>query len=166
MSLIHDDTSIRMSIPGSWTLRIQSVPPSGNVTKRMHWGQYAKLMQTWYYLIRGAEGFLDISRPTGKRWILIVRYGRGHLDRDNLYTSVKPVIDVLRPPREEDGIYKSGPKIGKPWHRSRIGHALILEDDEKHLELKVMNAPLPKGEKPFLSIRISDTPPLHGFMVE
>ncbi len=157
MSLL-EDIPIRSSQPGAWTLRINQVPPSGNVVKRMHWTVYTQLLRDWFYLIRSAEGFATISRPKGKRYLEIIRYGKRALDRQNLWFSMKPVVDVLRPAKEESGIYKSGKRKGEPWHRSRIGHGLILEDDEKHLEDHVSNGILNPGESPYLVIRISDFP--------
>jgi hypothetical protein len=156
MSLIFDDTPVRPDQKGAWGLSVPLVAPSGNVTKRMFWATYSKLMSDWYYAIRAAPGFLDISRPTGKRWLTIVRYGLRPLDRANLYQSAKPIEDVLRPPRTDSGVYKSGPKRGQSWQRHRIGHGLILEDDDKHVELKVINGALTKGQKPYTTITISD----------
>jgi len=158
MSLMTDDTPMRLSEPGQWTLTIQAVPPSANVLRHMHWANYAKHMKDWYYLVRGSGCFLDISRPLAKRFVLIVRYGRKALDRDNLYSSMKPVVDVLKPEKHESGVWKSGPHKGKAWDRSRIGHGLILEDDEDHLDLKVLNGKLERGKKPYTTITISDTP--------
>jgi len=157
MSLIHDDTPIRKSTKGTWALVINRVPPSGNVLRHMHWSAYTKLMEEWFGLVRAAKGFLDISRPTGKRWVLIVRHGKRPLDRDNLYSAMKPVVDILRPPRHNEGTHKTGPKAGQAWSKDRIGHGLILEDDEKVLELKVQNGVLEKGQEPYTTIIISDS---------
>jgi hypothetical protein len=157
MGLAYDDTPVRDAASGCWTLRIPDVPPSANVTRHMHWSQYSKLMSAWFMMVRCADGFLDISRPTGKRWITIVRYGKRALDRDNVYSAMKPVVDILRPPKDEHGVY--GPKCkkaGQPWRKFRIGHGLILEDDETNLELIVRNGELPKGVKPYTTITISD----------
>ena len=158
MSLMTDDTPMRLSQPGQWTMVIQAVPPSVNILRTYHWATYRKHMENWYYLIRGAQGFLDISRPLGKRYITIIRFGKRALDRDNVYGAMKPVIDVLKPEKHESGVWKSGPHKGKAWDRSRIGHGLILEDDEDHLDLKVLNGKLERGKKPYTTITISDTP--------
>lgn len=157
MSLIHDDIPVRGSTKGTWALVINEVPPSGNVIKHMHWAVYSKLMDRWFFLVRCAKGFLDISRPTGKRWVLIIRHGKRPLDRDNLYTAMKPVVDILRPPSYKCGVHKSGKKKDQPWEKTRIGHGLILEDDEKVLELKAINGKLEKGQDPYTTIVISDS---------
>lgn len=157
MSLIHGDHVDRTSFKGSWTLTIQRVPVSANVSRDRHWGHRLAALKEWFYLVRAAEGFLEISRPTGKRWVLIVRHGKSPLDRDNLWASVKPIVDVLRPPRHDEGVHKTGAKKGEFWSRDRMGHGLILEDDDAHLDLKVINGPLGKGETPYTTIRISDS---------
>ena len=141
---------------GTWRLSIPQVPKSGNILLRMHWARYHQVLLEWFYLVRGADGFLDITRPSGKRWVTILRHGIKKLDRDNLYSSVKVVVDVLRPSKHESGIYKGGAKSGQPWVRDRIGHGLILDDDDDHLRLEVKNAPLPNGRKPYLEVFISD----------
>ena len=143
---------------GTWRLVIPQVPKSGNILLRMHWGRYHQMLSEWWYLLRSADGFLDVTQPQGKRFVTIVRHATRKLDRDNLHSAMKPVIDVLRPAKHESGVYKGGCKAGQTWTRERIGHGLILEDDEEHLDLKVKNAPLLKGQKPFLEIFISDHP--------
>lgn len=159
MSLMTDDTPIRMSSKGTWTLRIPAIPKSGNILRHLHWASYSKIMQDWWMMVRAADGFLDVTRPTGKRYVLIVRYSRGKLDRDNGYSAVKPVVDVLKPQREESGVWKTGKRKGQPWHRTRLGHGLILEDDDDHLELKVRNGALANWkDKPYTTITISDFP--------
>lgn len=161
MTLLSCDPPVRTAAKGTWTITIDRVPPSGNVTMRMHWQRYRKLLHDWYYLIRSAPGFVNISRPTGKRWVLIIRHGRKPMDRENRFFSMKPVIDVLRPPRSESGIYKTGKRQGQPWSRERIGHGLILDDDEIHLDEHVIDEPLGKGKKPYLTIIISDSEIAH-----
>ena len=96
--------------------------------------------------------------PTGKRRLTITRHGARPLDRDNLYASVKPVVYVLRPPKVERGVFKSGPKKGQAWERRRIGHGLILEDDAAHLDLVVQQEPLRKGQHPHLVLVLEDIP--------
>ena len=142
----------------SWTLTIPEVPPSGNILKRMHWARYSKLLERWWWLVRTASGFASVPPPTGKRRLTITRHAARTLDRDNLYASVKPVVDVLRPPKHEVGRYKTGKKAGQYWSRKRIGHGLILDDDQDHLELVVQQAPLGKGQHPHLVLVLEDIP--------
>ena len=140
----------------TWTLTIAEVPPSGNLIKRMHWARYAKLLERWWWLVRTARGMDDVPTASGKRKLTITRHGVRPLDRDNLYASMKPVIDVLRPPKHEEGYYKTGKKAGQYWSRKRIGHGLIQEDDQNHLELVVQQAPLTRGQKPHLVLVLDD----------
>jgi hypothetical protein len=142
----------------TWSLTIPKVPPSGNVIKRMAWPVYGRLLHEWFWLIRAAPGFMDIPPADCRRRLTLTRFGRGTLDRDNLYASMKPVIDVLRPPKHEEGYYKTGKKAGQHWTRRRIGHGLILEDDAAHLDLIVEQRPLNKGENPHLVVMLEDAP--------
>lgn len=141
----------------TWILRIPAIPPSGNVTKRMHWARYSDLMELWWLLVRAAPGFPEIPKATGPRRVTVELHGKRRMDRENRMFSVKPLVDVMRPPKFERGIY--GPKAkkaGQPWTRNRIGHSLILEDDEDHLDLVVTWVPLLKGEAPHTVVKIED----------
>ncbi len=133
-------------------LVIQEVPPSGNIQKRLHWARYSKLLARWFMLVRTAPGFLDIPGPVGRRSVTLIRHGTRLLDRDNLYSSMKPVLDVLRPRKKEEGWFKSGPRQGQYWTRERIGHGLIIDDDPAHLNLEVLQVKTTKGQDPFLEI--------------
>jgi len=140
----------------TWTLTIPEVPPSGNMLKRMHWAPYGRLLERWFWLVRAAQGFHAVPPPAGKRKLTITRHGERALDRDNLYASMKPLVDVLRPPRRDSGIFRTGKRKGQPWTRNRIGHGLILEDDQDHLELVVQQAQLPRGQAPHLVLVLED----------
>lgn len=142
----------------SWTLRIEEVTPSGNVVKRMHWSVYSKLMERWWWLVRQAPGFTEIPTAYCKRRLIIVRHGVRALDRDNLYGGVKPLVDILRPAKHDEGYFKSGKRIGEYWSRKRIGHGLIKEDDAAHLELEVVQVKLGRGENPHLTLTLFDLP--------
>ena len=143
----------------TWTIVIPEVPPSGNIIKRMHWARYSKLLERWFWLVRTGAGFIDVPPAWCKRKLTITRQGVRPLDRDNLYASMKPVVDVLRPPKHEEGWFKSGKKAGQYWSRRRIGHGLIQEDDAAHLELVVLQEPLSRGLKPRLILAFEDMPP-------
>lgn len=140
----------------AWSLDIPEVPPSGNVIKRMAWPVYKRLLERWFLLVRSAHGFLDIPQATGKRKLVLCRHATRTLDRDNLYAAMKPVIDVLRPMRHEEGYYKAGKRKGEYWSRRRIGHGLIQEDDAEHLDLVVLQARTSKGEAPHLTLLLED----------
>lgn len=143
----------------TWTLRLPGTPPSGNLLKRMHWAEYKRLLERWFLIVRCAPGFVRIPPASGRRRLVITRRGARALDRDNLWASMKPVIDVLRPAKWETGTYRSGAKKGLRWSRARIGHGLIQEDDAAHLELEVRQEPLPKGEAPHLVLVLEDLTP-------
>jgi len=140
----------------TWTLTIPEIPPSGNLIKRMHFTVYGKLLRQWFWLVRSAPGFIDIPEASGKRKLTITLYGKNTRDRDNLYASMKPVIDVLRPSLHQEGYYKTGARAGEYWSRHRIGHGLIQEDDPAHLDLTVQQAHLRAGQRPRLVIELED----------
>jgi len=142
----------------TWALRIETIPPSGNIIKRMKWPVYAKLLRQWFWLVRAAPGFIDTPEASCRRKLTISLHGKNSRDRDNLYSSMKPVIDVLRPSKHEEGYIKSGPRKGEYWSRHRIGLGLIQDDDTAHLELVVQQLPLPRGQNPYLVLELQDLP--------
>ena len=142
----------------TWTLIIPEVPPSGNIIKRLHWTAYSRLLERWFFLVRCTDGFLDVPTAGCRRRLTITRRGTRPLDRDNLYASMKPLIDVLRPAKREEGYYRTGKRKGEYWSRARIGHGLIQEDDAAHLDLVVQQEPLPRGQKPHLVLILEDMP--------
>jgi hypothetical protein len=151
----------RLRHKGIWRLRVDAVPPSGNVLKRMHWRLYENLIKKWFLLIRAAEGFLKVSKPTGKRWILMIRHAHRMIDKDNRYFATKPIVDVLRPAKHTSGIFKTGKRAGQPWSRDQLGHGLIREDNDANVETMVVCRLIPRNQKPFTEIIISDIPITH-----
>jgi hypothetical protein len=140
-----------------WALTIHAYPQSGNVTMRMHWTRYKALLKVWFWLVRTAPGFLAVSKPSGRRRVTIQLHGSRAIDKVNRYFAVKPIEDVLRPPKHETGIYKTGKKKGQPWKRDRLGHGLILEDNDPNVDLQVPPVlKLGKGESPFIVITLED----------
>ena len=123
---------------------------------RMHFLVYHRLLAQWFGLIRANEGFLDIPRAQGRRKVTVIRHTGRILDDENLAFSAKPIFDVLRPARTDEGVYKSGKRKGEAWIRRRIGHGLIQEDDPAHVVRVVLNGPLLKGERPYTLITIEE----------
>lgn len=158
-SLMHDITLDRPLGPGTWRIRIEKLIPTGNVLKRMHFRVYAKLMETLFWQVRAADGFVDIAQPKGRRWLVVLRYTPRTPDKENTYFAAKPLIDILRPMKITSGIY--GPKTkkaGQPWRKEQIGHGLILEDDPDHLTYWVKTKKLQKGDTPHTEFILSDAP--------
>lgn len=143
----------------TWTLTIPEVPPTENEQRRMHWRDYGRLLERWYWLIRAAPGFGQIPAAPGRRRLTITLRGKKTRDAEGLHGCMKPVLDVLRPPKHEAGVYRTGKKAGQPWTRTRIGHGLILDDDPAHLELVVCQEPLPAGGAPHLVLVLEDLTP-------
>jgi len=142
----------------NWTLQLPGVTPSLNVLRDLHWARYKKMREEWFLKLRAKWGASAIPVPTGRRLVVIVRYGKRALDPDNLQGGVKPLVDALKPGRTERGVYKSGVKAGQSWVRTRLGLGLILEDDDGFLQLEVRNGRLLPGQKPYTIVTISDLP--------
>jgi len=139
-----------------WEFHLEAVTLSPNRMMKMHWSDYQGLVNDWFLRLRAKWGVSSVTKATGRRRVEIVRYGLRPLDRDNLYGSVKPLVDVLRPAKVERGTFKTGPRAGTPWVRSRLGLGLILDDTEAMLDLHVSNGKLTKGQKPYTLLTISD----------
>jgi hypothetical protein len=115
-------------------LRLEAASPSLNdFTYAMSPFQQANAKKHWYYLIRGASGFLAVPRAAGKRHLTIERYGVRALDIDNLIGGAKCCIT--------DNLVKLG---------------LLKDDCEAWLELKAENVKLAKGEKPHTILILKD----------
>lgn len=114
-----------------YELNIPETPPSPNRYIRAHWTVYQKIKQRWHWLV--LEAIQPLGKPQSalpKARVTIVRYGIRKLDRDNLYGSVKPVVDSLRV------------------------HGFIEDDDEEHLDLRVRQESRLKGALPCTLIEI------------
>jgi len=141
----------------SWIITLPSTPVSGNVVMRMHFRAYREVLKGWFWKLRAADGFKDIPKPTGKRKLTIQIHGLRLMDKENRYFACKPMVDVLRPPKIDAGIYKTGAKKGQVWTRERIGHGLVLDDDDAHLDLQVPPIEkLLKGGKPYIVLTFED----------
>lgn len=83
------------SEPRQLVFQISQATVLGNKLKRMHWAEYARLRERYYWDFRLAIG-RDKPVTMQKCNIHIDRYASGKLpDWENLYFSFKPVIDCL-----------------------------------------------------------------------
>lgn len=93
-------------------LKIGALPPGlnssgggGKHKKRtegllnMHFTDYSEMKKMWASLIQNA---VQLATPagwegygTGPIWMMVVRFSTGVMDMDNLYSSMKPVMDGL-----------------------------------------------------------------------
>ena len=80
-------------------LSIPDVPVSPNGPKgylRMHWAKRAKYNEAWAWKVRAAMGYPGIlNQAPDMARVTIVQYRRKMLDTDNLWASVKPIVDGL-----------------------------------------------------------------------
>ena len=106
------------------------VPQSLNVALREHWAKRAKGREK-LLAIMGVAGVGDIgsAQANEKRGVVIVQERARLLDQDNLYGSVKAMVDCMKPT-----IYR------KKSHRNIAGFGVIIDDDARHCELKVFQA--------------------------
>lgn len=115
--------------PDKWALLIPDYfPPSLNKTQRRHWSVVrkhkakAKEMLNVYCLLAGGQPVFE-GHVIVTIWRLWGKGQRG-LDRDNLWGSVKPLIDALRKPK------------GK-GNRRQGGLGIVEDDDDDVMELRV-----------------------------
>lgn len=155
---LNDLTLDRTTQAGTWTMRFDALLPTGNTLMRMHHHLYQRLMKEWFFRIRAHPEFMAISRPKGKRYLLIIRHTPNKVDEENLVFCAKPLRDVLRPSKHSSGVYKTGPKKGQPWQRSQMGHGLIIDDDPDHCGLTVIARRIQGGRKGFTTLVLSDHP--------
>lgn len=79
-----------------YRLTIPRATPSQNSTDRSHWRKRYDLKSEWWWLIRAADGFLKITRATGKRRLTIERHARGiPQDPANVIGGTKGIVDDL-----------------------------------------------------------------------
>ena len=147
----------------AWTLTIEAYPQSGNITLRMHWTAYRRLLSWWYMQVRAAKGFCKIPLANSKRRLTIQFHGPRAMDKENRYFAVKPLVDILRPAKHESGIYKTGKRKGQPWSRNRLGHGLILDDNDANLDLQV--PPVQKANLfSYIVLTIEDIPEISSLV--
>lgn len=111
-------------------LKIGLLPPGlnssggGSKTKRrtkgllsMHHTEYSDIKKQWASIIQNAVG---IATPEGWKgfgagpvWMTVVRFSTGIMDRDNLYSSMKVVMDGL----VRAGVFADDNEVVLPWPR-------------------------------------------------
>ena len=69
--------------------------PSGNAIIRNHWAVNARNKKEWCLLVRNQMKLRKIEKARAKKYILmIISYRKRLLDKDNLYTGVKSLLDA------------------------------------------------------------------------
>lgn len=80
-------------------LTIKDIPVSMNGPRgllRMHWARRRKYTEKWSWMIRGALGYPGVLEPApDKARVYITQYRKRLMDTDNLFASVKPILDGL-----------------------------------------------------------------------
>lgn len=116
----------------TWTLRISKASPSQNEFAFSNWRVAYRSKQEWATLIRGARGFLDVPKASGKRHLTIVRHGFRALDVPNIIGGAKGIIDNL------------------------VQLGLLVDDRPELLDLSARNEKLKRGEKPFTELILEE----------
>ncbi len=88
--------------------------PSGNTIIRNHWAVNRRNKQEWCLLVRNQMKLRKISKAKAKKYILmIISYRKRLLDKDNLYTGVKSLLDAC------------------------VMEGLVFDDSPEYVDLKV-----------------------------
>lgn len=112
-------------------LVVHEPSPSLNDFMYSHWRKHQAAKKHWAWLLKRAAG--SVEAATGKRRLTVERHGKRPLDQDNLVGGCKRVIvDNLR------------------------AMGLIVDDDDRHLELVCRNVQLPSGEQPYTVLVLED----------
>ncbi len=124
------------------TLTIPEASPSLNQVIRMHWAKRKRCKADWAAMIAAEimavrRSFPGLElRATGRRYLLIERYGKRSLDPDNLVGGAKEVItDNLR------------------------HFGLLLDDTDRTVQIEARNMHGTNGERtrePFTRITLQD----------
>lgn len=111
-------------------LKLGVLPPGlnssggGNKNKKrtegllgMHHTEYSEMKKQWASIIQNA---VQIATPVGWRgfgigpvWMMVIRFSTGVMDMDNIYSSMKPVMDGL----VRAGVMNDDNETIVPWPR-------------------------------------------------
>ena len=81
----------------TWSFTISQATPSLNRIHGNHWSANKKAKSAIAWLLAAAlNGIPPIPKATGRRRLVIVRYGRGRLDRANLVGGAKWLEDAIK----------------------------------------------------------------------
>ena len=79
------------------TIGVSEVPVSPNGNNgllRMHWTRRRKYFQKWQHLIRAEITYSPEKPEKKKQRVHILQFRKQLLDKDNLYSSCKPLLDA------------------------------------------------------------------------
>lgn len=117
------------------TFDVPRETPSANNFAYCHWRVRHADKQLWstllLYAIGGSANYRN-WQATGKRKLLVERFGKRKLDPDNLIAGLKGIIDHLR----------------------ALG--LLVDDNDEYLELEARNCKRPPKTPPFTRFTLTD----------
>ena len=112
-------------------LEVKKKIPSGNQIIRNHWAGNRRNKQEWALLIRNQMRLRKIKKATAddKYTLLIISYRKRKLDKDNLYTGCKSLIDACV---EEDLIFDDSPDyvdLKVEQYNAKEEHTMIIRKE-------------------------------------
>ncbi len=116
----------------TYELRINEASPTANKYAYAHWRVRHSDKKRWAKLLMVEAATRQIPAATGPRVLTLERHGRRRLDPDNMIGGAKGIIDELRKLK------------------------LLLNDDDKSVQIMARNVKLVKGETPYTVIILED----------
>tara|TARA_R100001443_G_scaffold106470_1_gene115881 strand:- start:2993 stop:3355 length:363 start_codon:yes stop_codon:yes gene_type:complete len=109
-------------------LEVKKKIPSGNQIIRNHWAVNRRNKQEWALLVRNQMRLRKVKKATAddKYTLLIISYRKRKLDKDNLYTGCKSLIDACV---EEDLIFDDSPDyvdLKVEQYNAKEEHTMII----------------------------------------
>jgi len=111
--------------------RIAAIPLTGNRYLHLHWAARGRERKRWEsYLLQALGRYGPIAKKH-KAWVLIRVWRKRLQDKDNLHTSLKPVLDALRHQR---WIWQDSPK----WLSSGFEEFRASKGEPERTEIEVV----------------------------
>jgi len=126
----------RCNEPGRlcWIFELPGPLPSANKILRIHWGARRDYCQQMQKLVQVVGNQLSIPKAEKKRELFIIQYKHRLFDKDNLYGSVKILVDAIK----------------------KEGH--LVDDSEKWVYLKVVQLQVKADQEEKVQVILVEIP--------
>ena len=109
-------------------LEVKKKIPSGNQIIRNHWAVNRRNKQEWALLVRNQMRLRKVEKATAddKYTLMIISYRKRKLDKDNLYTGIKSLLDSCV---EEKLIWDDSPDyvdLKVEQYKAKEEHTMII----------------------------------------
>lgn len=118
-----------------WVFELPGVLVSLNRLLRVHWGSRRRYQKGFEEIAELVKRESEIPPAKKKRELYIIQYRQKLLDKDNLYGSVKPLVDALK---------KAG---------------LLVDDSEEWLDLHPLQIQIDSNHSERTAVILSDSEP-------